>query len=98
MAEYSTKKDVQEIVNKAVDDLSEVIAQFASHVDERFNQLEQRVDKLEDSFNRLQNTLDTFLKRLDDVETDNAARDAQLARLERWIDQIAQKTGVKLEY
>jgi hypothetical protein len=32
------------------------------------------------------------------METDNSARVAQLARLERWIEQIAAKTGVKLGY
>jgi predicted nuclease with TOPRIM domain len=79
-------------------DLSEVIGQFAERVDERFNHLEARVDRLEEQFERLQNTLDRFLKRLDDIEKDNAARDMQIARLERWIEQVAQKTGVRLEY
>jgi hypothetical protein len=32
------------------------------------------------------------------MEIDNHAPDAQLARLERWIEQVAAKTGVKLEY
>ncbi len=98
MADYVTKKDVEEIVGKAVDDLTDVIAQFASHVDERFNHLEARADKLEENFERLNNTLDAFLKRLDDIETDNHARDAQIARMERWIEKIAKQTGVQLEY
>ena len=102
MADYATKKDVEEIVDrvvsKAVDDLTDVIAQFASRVDERFSHLEARVDKLEEHFDRLNNTLDAFLKRLDDIETDNHARDAQIARMERWIEKIAKQTGVQLEY
>ncbi len=98
MTNYATKDDVQVIANKAVDDLSQVIQAFAQNVDERFDRLEKRVDKLEQNLDRLTNTLDAFLKRLDDIETDNTARDAQLARLERWIEQIASKTGVKLEY
>ncbi len=100
--DYITRKDLQDFGDnfsrRIVDDLSEVIAQFSERVDERFNRLEARVDRLEQQFERLQNTLDHFLKRLDDIEADNAARDAQLARLERWIEQVAQKTGVKLEY
>ncbi len=102
MADYATKKDVEEIVgrvvNKAVDDLTDVIAQFSSRVDERFNRLEARVDKLEENFERLNNTLDAFLKRLDDIEKDNYARDHEIERLKRWIEQIAKKTGVELEY
>lgn len=85
-------------IEKAVDDLTDVIAQFASRVDERFNRLEARVDKLEENFERLNNTLDAFLKRLDDLEADNHARDAQIARMERWIEKIAKQTGVQLEY
>lgn len=102
MAGYATKNEVQEIVstslNKAVDDLSEIIQAFAQSVDNRFNIIEERSDKIEKNLDRLTNTLDAFLKRLDDIETDNTARDAQLARLERWIEQIAAETDVKLQY
>jgi septal ring factor EnvC (AmiA/AmiB activator) len=98
MADYATKNEVQEIVNKAVDDLSEIIQSFAHNVDVRFNKVEADIAELNAKYDHLITTLDTFLKRLDDIETDNHARDAQLARLERWIEQIATKTGVKLEY
>lgn len=44
MADYATKQDVQEIVDKAVtkavEDLSDVIAQFATNVDARFDKVE----------------------------------------------------------
>lgn len=96
MAEYATKDDVQQIVDKAVDELSGIINNFASAVDERFNKVEARLDKLEASHDRLVNTLDAFLKRLDDIEKDNEARNAQYARLERWVQQIADQTGIKL--
>ncbi len=102
MADSVTKADVQEIVDKAVarvvDDLSEVIHSFAGQVDERFNRIEERMDRVEKNLDRLTNTIDGFVKRLDDIEADNTARDAQLARLERWIEQVAKKAGVKLEY
>jgi hypothetical protein len=102
MTQYATKDDVQEIVEKAVDkavnDLSEVIRDFANHVDERFTKVEADIAELNTRYDHLLETIDRFLKRLDDLETDNTARDAQLARLERWIEQVAAKTGVKLEY
>ncbi len=71
---------------------------FAQSVDERLNKLEDRTKSIDYNLDKLANTLDAFLKRLDDIEIDNTARDAQLARLERWIEQIAAKTGVKLDY
>jgi predicted nuclease with TOPRIM domain len=99
---YVTQRDLEAFGEKLhksiVDDISGVIQTFSDRVDERFNRLEARADKLEEDFGRLQNTLDAFLKRLDDIEKDNAARDIQLARFERWIQQIADKTGVKLDY
>lgn len=42
--------------------------------------------------------MDAFIKRIDDYETEATARDSQLARLEKWVEQIAKETGVKLEY
>lgn len=112
MPTYATKDDVQVVVNKAVDDLSQVIQSFAQNVDERFNKVEEDIARLDTRLDRLETdvaglnqkydhlitTLDSFLKRLDDMEANNTARDAQLARLERWIEQVAAKTGVKLEY
>lgn len=100
--DYVTKADLDvfghDLHGKIVHDIASVLDAFMERVDERFDRLEARVDKLEENFERLNNTLDAFLKRLDDIETDNHARDAQIARMERWIEQIAKKTGVQLEY
>ena len=109
MADYATKQDVQEIVDKAVGkavtDLSEVIAQFASNLDGLFKKVEADITDIKEDiadlnkkYDRLLDTIDAFIKRIDDNETENAARDSQLARLERWIEQIAKETGVKLQY
>lgn len=65
MAEYATKEDVQEIVdksvNKAVDDLSEIISNFAAQVDTRFNKLEAEIVDLRRSIDRLTNTVDGLI-------------------------------------
>ena len=82
--------------------LEESLDKFAikivKHVDEQIAELRGDIAKIDEKYEQLIGTLDSFLKRLDDIETDNTARDAQLARLERWIEQVATKTGVKLEY
>lgn len=85
MAEYATKEDVKEIVvevfNKAVDDLSDVISSFASQVDRRFNDIEAGLDKLEKSHDKLLSTIDSFLRRLDEIETEQLACDRQFEKL-----------------
>ena len=79
-------------------DLDDLAIQIVQLLDPRFKALEKRMDAFEVKLDHLTSTLDAFLRRLDDIEKDNSARDAQVARLERWIEQIAQKTGIKLEY
>lgn len=60
--DYATKKDVQEIVDKAVgkavEDLGEVIATFATQVDKRFTGVEGRLTKLESDIDEVKERLD----------------------------------------
>lgn len=85
MAEYATKQEVQEIVDRAIDkaitDLSEVIANFAQQVDGRFNAVEARQQELDQKFDRLLGTIDSFVGRIDRYESEQLARDSQFNRL-----------------
>jgi hypothetical protein len=51
----------------------------------------------QNSMERLLNTLDGFLKRLDDIESDQSARDLQFERLLEWARLVSQKTGIPLK-
>lgn len=97
MSENATKDDVRQIVREALDDLSEVIGNFASQVDERFNRLEGRMDKLEQSHQRLLTTVNGFVGRIDKYETELAVRDHQFERLPDWARKVSDKTGIPLE-
>lgn len=90
-------------MDKQFGDLTALMSNFANDVqgrfdqqDVRFDQIEARLTKLEESHNRLMNTIDGFVKRIDDYETELAARDHKIERLERWIEQLASNAGVKL--
>lgn len=50
----------------------------------------------QDSMERLITTLDGFLKRLDENETEQSARDAQFERLLEWARKVSEKTGIPL--
>ncbi len=91
-----------------VDDIASIINDFSTQVDERFDMLESRMsarfEKIEKAFadlqashDRLTNTIDGFVKRIDDYEQENLARDRHIARLETWIQQVAKETGVNLK-
>ena len=97
MSSYATKNDVQGIVDKAVTDLSDVIANFAQQVDERFNRLEVRQAELEAKIERLVTTIDGFVGRIDRYETEQLMRDNQFERLLAWARKVSEKTGIPLE-
>ena len=74
-------------MDKQFDNLTALMSNFANEVyarfdqqdarfdqqDPRFDRIEERLDKLEASHNRLLNTIDGFVKRIDDYETEMAA-------------------------
>ena len=97
MVAYATKKDVQEIVDKAVTDLSEIISTFAQQVDARFNKVELELSELRESHQRLLITIDGFVGRIDRYETEQLMRDNQFNRLLDWARKVSEKTGIPLE-
>lgn len=59
-------------------------------------------DKLDDKASRsniemLTSSIDGFIRRLDDNETEQAARDRQFDRLLEWARKVSDKTGIPLE-
>lgn len=101
MAEYVTKQDVQEVVDRAIDkavtDLSEIISNFAQQVDSRFNSVEAKQQELDKKFDRLLGTIDNFVGRIDRYESEQLARDSQFNRLLDWARKVSEKTGIPLE-
>ncbi len=97
MSAYATKQEVQEIVDKAVTDLSEIISTFAQQVDTRFDKVEKDMSELRESHHRLLNTIDGFIGRIDRYETEQLMRDNQFSRLLEWARRVSEKTGIPLE-
>ncbi len=63
------------------------------YLSERFDQVNKRINALDEKYDRLMATLDAFIKRLNA----HVCARTQPARMERWIEPIAKKTGEKLE-
>lgn len=68
------------------------------YMSEQFDSLSNRLDSKasQDSLDRLANTIDSFVKRLDSAEVEQAARDAQWNRLLDWAREVSKKTGVPM--
>jgi predicted nucleic acid-binding Zn-ribbon protein len=83
MDQAVTKKDLSALesridkkIDKAVDELTDVMKSFMHQVSDEFKEVKQEIVDLKVSHDRLLNTVDAFIKRLDEQETENAARDA----------------------
>jgi len=97
MSNYATDKQLTAALSAQTEEIVDVLQTFMHRVDERFNKLEARVDDLDKKFDRLLNTIDGFLKRLDEVEAEQTARDIQFERLLEWAREVSKKTGVPLK-
>ncbi len=84
------------VYNKAMDD--DQLTRLLKYMTERFDSLDQKLDRKADKADveRLINTMDDFIRRITDNETEQAARDAQFARLVEWAREVSKKTGVPL--
>ncbi len=106
MSEQVTKTDLsnlEERLDKRFDDLASLMSGFANDTEARFNKIDLKLAEHDEEFKKINakydhliNTIDGFIGRIDNYETELAARDHKIERLERWIQEIATKTEIKL--
>ena len=108
MAELNTatKKDLGSLesrIESRFDELMSALSKFSDDVDVRFSKIETKLEshddefrKINDKYDHLVSSIDGFISRIDAYEIEIAARDHKIARLERWIEEIAKKTGVPM--
>lgn len=88
MSKAATREDIDEVLG--------ILQSFMQQVSDQFTTVNSKLEKQDDKYDRLINTIDGFIGRIDKYETELAARDAKIDRLERWINEIAKKTNVPL--
>jgi hypothetical protein len=72
--------------------LFKYIEEFRLEVNQRFDETATK-----SSLDRLTSTIDGFVKRLDDNETEQLSRDAQFDRLLEWAREVSKQTGIPLK-
>jgi hypothetical protein len=73
-------------------------APLLDYLEKRFDRMETRIDELNHGFSVLQTAVDAYAKRADAFFQEMVALSHKVERHERWLHQIAEKLGVKLEY
>ena len=97
MADYVTSTELYKALQAQTDEIASMFDSFMTQVDARFSKVEASDNELKNAIHSLTNSIDGFLKRLDQVESEQRARDAQFDRLLAWAKKVSKKTGVPLE-
>ena len=74
-------------------DFSELI----KYLDEKFINIDKRFDGVKKDFVDLQTSLDAYAKKADTYFQEMVMLSHKVDRMEKWIHQIAEKVGIKLE-
>ena len=97
MAGALTKQDVQEVVDKSIDKFSIELFRYLSaefnKIDQKFD---QRFDETDKKIDLYANAVVAFAKQSETYMQEMLALGKKVDRLEKWIAQIADATGVKL--
>lgn len=92
---FPSKKDIKDSFKRAdrrFDRIENIVVQ--DH--ENITALEPRMERMEDLLHRIVKGIDTLVTEFQELRREYAAMKEQLDRHERWIKQIAQKSGVVL--
>jgi len=75
-------------------DFSELI----EYLDDKFGKVEGDIKELRDNFNLLQKSVDDYAVKADTFFQELVMLSHKVDRHEKWLLQIAEKLGIKLEY
>lgn len=75
-------------------DLSELV----EYLDEKFEHVDKRFEEMKKDFVSLQTGVDAYAKKADTYFQEMVMLSHKVDRHERWMQQIATKLGLKLEY
>lgn len=92
----STKKDLQDFRQEVGGKFEKAFEVFATSDD--IKELKQDIDGLREMVQSLVVSVDKLVKAVSDLKTEYVAMNNQLTRHEKWIQQLAEKMGIKLEY
>ena len=79
-------------------EFDKAMVKLFGYLDKEFKSVNSNFEDLSENFHNLQSSVDAYAKQVEIYHQESIARDAKVDRLERWIEQLATKTGVKLEH
>lgn len=78
--------------------MKEDFTELVEYLDEKFGKVAEDFKELKDNFNLLQNSVDAYAVKADTYFQEMAMLSEKVNRHDKWLLQIAEKLGIKLEY
>jgi uncharacterized coiled-coil DUF342 family protein len=78
--------------------MNEDLTELIKYLDEKFTRIDERFDEMKKDFVNLQTSVDAYAKKADTYFQEMVMLAHKVDRHEKWIRQIAEKLGIKLEY
>lgn len=91
MSQSLTKKDIEE----SIDSFG---LKLFKYLDKRFEGTDSKIEAVKADVDLLGNSVDAYAKQTETYMQEMLALAHKVDRMEKWILQVAQATGVKLEY
>ena len=77
--------------------MNQDFSELVKYLDEKFIRIDKRFDEMKEDFVNLQTSVDAYAKKADTYFQEMVMLAHKVDKLERWIHQIANKVGIKLE-
>ena len=78
--------------------MKEDSSELIQYLDGKFTRIDERFDEMKKDFVDLQSSVDAYAKKADAYFQEMVALTHKVDRHEKWLHQIAEKLGIKLEH
>jgi hypothetical protein len=78
--------------------LDDFAVKLFKYFDSQFEAVHSEIAGVRGDVRILQGAVDAYAKQVEIYQQESLVRDLQVERLQRWIEQIAHKVDIKLEY
>jgi len=78
--------------------MKEDYTELFKYLNEQFTRVDQHFGEIQENFSNLQSSVDAYAKKADSYFQEMLMLSHKVDRHEKWMHQIAEKIGVKLEY
>ena len=96
LKEFATKDDLKEFATK--DDLDKTSTLLIKEIFTTKDKISKRLDDVDEKFNNLHTAIDSYAQKSDSYFQEMVMLSHKVNRQEKWIQEIANKVGVRLEY